>query len=88
MNAAFYTVLALDECKVRVFCELTKRELDLPLEFAKAKLRLSFACTQAGCQGATLNGRVRVHTGHPKFSKTALYVCVSRCTSSSLLEVV
>ena len=91
MNAAFYTVLALDECKVRVFCELTKRELDLPLEFAKAKLRLSFACTQADCHGATLNhgnGRVRVHTGHPKFSKTALYVCVSRCTSSSLLEVV
>ena len=78
MNSAFDTLLALDACKARVLCELTKQELDLPLEFAKSKLRHSFACTQASCQAATYFGRVRVHTGHPKFTKSLLYVCMSR----------
>ena len=86
-NSAFYTILAMGET-VRVRCELTKKELDLPWDFVKGKLRLCFAVTQASCQGSTLQGRVRIYSGHPRFTQRHLYVCASRATSSNLLEVV
>ena len=73
---------------IKFECEITKKELHATLDFVKEHLRLCFAKTQASVQGATIPGRLRVYTNHPRFSKRHLYVCTSRCTSSALLEVV
>jgi hypothetical protein len=86
-NGGFYTILCVGET-VKVRCELTQGELDLPLDFVKSRLRLSHAVTQASVQGSTLSGRVRVYTQNQFFTRRHLYVCSSRATSSSLLEVV
>ena len=87
LNGAFYTVLSVCDTTVLVLCELTRKELELPMDFVKSKLRLGYAITQASCQGSTLAGRVRVYT-HPRFTRRHLYVCSSRCTAASLLEIV
>ena len=86
-NGGFYTILCVGET-VKVRCELTQDELDIPLDFVKSKLRLAYAVTQASCQGSTLAGRVRVYTQNQFFTRRHLYVCSSRATSSSLLEIV
>ena len=86
-NGGFYTIISVAET-VKVRCELTQGELDLPLDFVKSKLRLAYAVTQASCQGSTLAGRVRVYTQNQFFTRRHLYVCSSRATSSSLLEIV
>jgi hypothetical protein len=87
LNGAFYTVLSVCDTTVLVLCELTRKELELPMDFVKTKTRLGYAITQASCQGSTLAGRVRVYT-HPRFTRRHLYVCSSRCTAASLLEIV
>ena len=86
-NSAFYTILAMGETTVRVLCELTQKELELPWDFVKQKLRLCYAITQASCQGMTLRGRVRIYD-HPRLTRRGLYVCASRATAADLLEVV
>ena len=55
VNGGFYTLRSLGDT-VHVLCKLTQKELELPLEFVKQKLRLC-AVTQESCQGATLMGR-------------------------------
>ncbi len=51
-------------------------------------LRLSYAITYASSQGLTLPGIVRLDdTSNKHFSIKHLYVGVSRCTSSELLEI-
>ena len=52
-------------------------------------LRLSYAITYASSQGLTLNGMVRLEdTNNRNFGLRHLYVGVSRCTSSNLLEII
>ena len=86
LNGAFYTIQSVRDTTVLVLCELNQKELGLPMDFVKSKLRLGFAITQASCQGSTLAGHVRVYT-HPRFTRRHLYVCASRCTAASLLEI-
>jgi hypothetical protein len=51
-------------------------------------LRLCHAITQAGCQGLTLQGVVRlVETESRNFTRRHLYVCLSRATAFHLVEV-
>jgi hypothetical protein len=51
-------------------------------------LRLTHALTQASCQGLTLTGIVRiVETNSPRFTRRHLYVCLSRATAFTLVEV-
>ena len=73
---------------IKFECEISKKELSASLDFVKAHLRLCYAITAASVQGATIRGRLRVYTNSRWFSKTHLYVCCSRATSSALLEVI
>ena len=51
-------------------------------------LRLSGAITYSSCQGLTLPGIVRLEdTSNKHFTLRHLYVGISRCTSSKLLEI-
>ena len=51
-------------------------------------LRLTHALTQASCQGLTLQGVVRaVETSSSRFTRRRLYVCISRATAFTLVEV-
>jgi hypothetical protein len=88
INSGFYTVEALEADTVVVRCELTQKTLRLPMDFVKKSMRNCFALTQYACQGLSLQGRVRIHADHPRMDKRKLYVCTSRCTAASLLEVV
>ena len=88
VNGGLYVVKSFADTVV-LECQITKRELEVPMEFVRKSLRLAFAMTQAGCQGTTLRGIIRIHdTSHPRFSKVNLFVCASRATSSELLEIV
>ena len=87
VNGGTYVVKAFNET-VLLECQITKREFEVNIEFLKKSLRLAYAQTQAGCQGETKQGVVRVFSNHPRFSKTHLFVCASRATSSELLEIV
>jgi hypothetical protein len=51
-------------------------------------LRLAHALTYASVQGLTLKGVVQMDTDSPNFTHKHMYVGMSRCTSSDLLQVV
>ena len=87
VNNGSYRILEMGD-PIKLGCEITKKELHATLDFIKDHLRLCYVKTQASVQGDTIPGRLRVYTNHSWFSKRALYVCTSRCTSSALLEVV
>ena len=62
--------------------------VELTVEQAGRTLRLTHALTQAGCQGLTLHGRVRImETASMRFTRRHLYVCLSRATAFNLVEV-
>ena len=61
--------------------------MDLQHEAAQKCLRLSHSITYASSQGLTLSGRLRLECSNRHFTQRHLYVGCSRCTHSSLLEV-
>jgi hypothetical protein len=61
--------------------------LVLEHEAVQKCLRLSHSITFASSQGLTLHGRVRLECSNRHFTPRHLYVGCSRCTHSSLLEV-
>ena len=87
VNGGVYVVKSFKESLV-LECLMTKTNLEVSMDFLKSSLRLGFARTQASCQGSTCFGLLRVYSTHPRFTKTHLFVCGSRATSSELLEVV
>ena len=82
-NGCFYTVKEV--CSERVVLE----EGPALTHFQAGRcLRLCHAITQAGCQGLTLPGVVRlVETESRNFTRRHLYVCLSRATAFHLVEV-
>jgi len=88
VNNGTYIILAVQPLEVKLECEASKKVFDVPMDFVQSSLRLAFCRTQASVQGATIPGRVRIYTNHPRFSKRHLYVCASRCTNHALLEVI
>jgi hypothetical protein len=61
--------------------------LKLSKDAACSSLRLAYCLTFAACQGLTLQGRVRLITGHSALNIRHLYVGASRATRADLLEV-
>ena len=61
--------------------------LRLSKDAACSSLRLAYCLTFAACQGLTLQGRVRLITGHSALTIRHLYVGASRTTKAKLLEV-
>jgi 5-methylcytosine-specific restriction endonuclease McrA len=89
LNGAIYKVRSYTQNTVSLCCELTGKELEVSIDFVKkGMLRLAFARTQCSSQGTTQQGVCRIFTQHPKMTRRHLYVSVSRCTSSELLEIV
>ena len=63
-------------------------EFELPMAKFSRSVRLSYALTQAGVQGLTLDGLISVwNASHPHFDRRKLYVCVSRARRSDQLIV-
>jgi len=83
-KGVFYTVVAVGE---RLVLEGNGESVSLPIETAAKSVRLSHALTYASCQGLSLCGVRLLDTTNPHFGWKHLYVGVSRCTSSALLEV-
>jgi hypothetical protein len=82
-NGCFYEVAEVTEEKVWLV-----GGVELTVELAGRTLRLTHALTQAGCQGLTLQGRVRImETASSRFTRRHLYVCLSRATAFNLVEV-
>ena len=88
-NAAFYTILELHDKTIKVICEASQQEIELPITFVQKHMRLGYAITQASCQSLSCKGRVRIYNSdHMFFTKNHLYVTVSRATAASLVEVI
>ena len=49
VNSGCYTVRAVEGEAVVVHCELTNKDLQLPLEFVNTSMRLAFAVTARSC---------------------------------------
>jgi hypothetical protein len=81
-NGVLYTIESLGE-GVRL-----NGNIKLSMAEAGSWLRLSFAQTYASCQGGEFMGSLRLHdVRHRYFTKTHLYVGLSRATSSLLVAV-
>ena len=88
LNNAFYIVKTVAEDKITIQCKISGKEMTLSHEFVAQYLRLSHALTIAGIQGATLDGRIRIFTNHPRFTLRHLFVTISRATSYANVEVI
>jgi hypothetical protein len=86
-NNCTYEILEIGEL-ISFRCEITGQELSADLDFVKAYMRLNYCSTIASCQGKTIRGRLRIYSKHPRFTRTHLYVTISRATSSAFVEVV
>jgi hypothetical protein len=86
-NSCFYEVLAADPERITIASE--EGAVELTHAAACRLLRLSYALTYASCQGLTLEGRVRLWDVNSKhFTKTHLFVALSRATAANLVEIV
>ena len=86
-NSCFYEVLAADPERVTIATE--EGEAELTHAATSRLLRLSYALTYASCQGLTLKERVRLWDVNSKhFTRTHLFVALSRATAASLVEIV
>ena len=82
-NGCFYHVKAVSSEKL-----VLEEGIELTHHAAARCLRLAHAITQAGCQGLTLPGLVRiVETESRNFTRRHLYVRLSRATAFGLVEV-
>jgi hypothetical protein len=83
LNGCFYVVSSVTAERVCL-----EGGIELTHHAAARCLRLAHAITQAGCQGLTLPGLVRIaETDSRNFTRRHLYVCLSRATAFGLVEV-
>jgi len=61
--------------------------IKLSLNFVAKHMRLTHALTISSSQGRTLPGVVEIISGHPRFTKKHLMICLSRATEAHLVQV-
>ena len=61
--------------------------LVLSLSFVAKHMRLCHAMTISSSQGRTLHGVVEIISGHPRFCRKKLMICLSRATEAHLVQV-
>lgn len=86
-NGCFYEVLAANDQTVEIQTEAGPVQVSHAV--ASKNLRLTYALTYASVQGLTLPGRVRLwDVASRHFTRTHLFVALSRATAASLVDIV
>jgi hypothetical protein len=89
VNGAFLSVMAIAGDKIRVRDEDADVELECtPVQLAK-HTRLRWALTLCSVQGRSLKGTIAIHdTASVHFTRTHLYVALSRATDGACVHIV